>query len=237
MPSFSRGNKAALALSVLFVLLAAPAHAGANCEETTMAPEALADSFDAALGLKAWLDERNPGVAIIARRGQNLDEYGLRYSHAGFALKNPQTGAWTVLHMLNACGSDRSNLFENGLAEFFGDSLYSTEVAVSIPAAPIQAELLKVLAPQTRFLMHNARYSAVAYPFALKYQNSNGWVLETFANAVGQGELTGREQAQAVLRQMNYVPDIMAVGTLKRLGARAGPTCSQNEAWSLRCWR
>ena len=34
------------------------------------------------------------------------------------------------------------------------------------------------------------------------------------------GELTGREQAQTVLLQLGYAPDVMTIRTMKRLGAR-----------------
>lgn len=204
----------------LAALFSGPALAGANCDDTPLLPEAVADAFDAALGLETWLNQHKPDVAIIARRGQNLDEYGLRYSHAGFAVRNAQTGAWTVVHELNACGTAVSGLHEQGLAEFFSGNLQSTEVAVSVPVPELQQQLLKALSPANRFLMHHANYSAVAYPYALKYQNSNGWLLETFVNAVGNVGLTGREQAQAVLQQQGYKADVMVIRAAKRLGAR-----------------
>ena len=76
---------------------------------------------------------------MLARAGQNLNEYGLRYSHLGFAYRD--TNGWRVVHKLNQCGSARASIYRQGLGEFFMDDLYRYEAALVVPTAEVQALL------------------------------------------------------------------------------------------------
>jgi hypothetical protein len=57
-------------------------------------------------------------VLLIARAGQDLSKYGLRYSHLGIAYRDDAAlggrGAWRVVHKLNQCGSSRSDAVPPG---------------------------------------------------------------------------------------------------------------------------
>ena len=53
------------------------------------------------------LDQTGARVVVLARAGQDLTEYGLRYSHLGFAYRDGEHGPWRVVHKLNQCGSSR----------------------------------------------------------------------------------------------------------------------------------
>lgn len=195
-------------------------YAGRSCEEAQASPLATAKAFDAAAGLQDWLNKTPAKVAIIARRGQDLSKYGLVYSHVGIAAKDDR-GAWLFFHELNTCGSARSVLYQQGLAEFFADDLLSAEVAVAIPEPWLQARLGQiVMRKEELHRMHEPAYSAVAYPFSLKYQNSNGWVLETLARAASDKMLRDRASAQAWLKTDGYAPDVLYISTLTRLGGR-----------------
>jgi hypothetical protein len=73
--------------------------------------------------------------------------------------------------------------------------------------------------------MHQPLYNMVAYPFSEKYQNSNQWALELFAQALSQQAafvtpITNRKQAQQWLKLTNYEPTTMKLGAMTRLGAR-----------------
>ncbi len=204
---------------VVTVLASTSAWAGRACEERTAAPEATANAFDAALNLKTWLDKAQPRVALVARRGQNLEKYGLRYSHMGYVVHDP-AGGWTIVHDLNKCGTAEADLYEQGLAEFFADDLFSYEVAIVVPTPELQSRLLDALSPAKRFAMHEAHYSAVAYPFATKYQNSNGWLLETYVQALSPVPLVGRTEAQHALQALQYAPSVLDIGPMTRLGGR-----------------
>jgi hypothetical protein len=199
--------------------VAGTAHAGRACEEKTVAPEKTAIAFDTAAHLARTLEASGQEVAILARRGQNLEKYGVSFSHAGFAVK--ENGAWQIYHELNLCGSALSKLYVQGLVEFLADDLLSQEVAVVVPEPWLQSRLKQVLASkEEQFRMHHPAYSAVAYPFSTKYQNSNGWVLETYARAAADLKLENREQAQGWLKAAGYAPNIIQLGALTRLGGR-----------------
>ena len=164
------------------------------------------------------LGERRAQVVVLARAGQNLSEYGLRYSHLGFAYRDG--AAWRIVHKLNHCGTAQASLYRQGLAEFFLDDLDRYEAAVVIPTPEVQAHLLPALRDNTRVAMLNMpAYSMVAYPWAQTYQQSNQWALETLA-MVEDPAVRTREQAQAWLKLKGYTPTTLRLSPLKRLGAR-----------------
>lgn len=97
-----------VALGALLLGMPRPAHAGADCTLQTMAPTRIADAAATALMVVAALDDRNAPVAMVSRVGTDLSKHGLRYSHAGFAVRDHRDGRWTVVHLLNDCSSDGS---------------------------------------------------------------------------------------------------------------------------------
>ena len=76
-------------------------------------------------------------MVVLARAGQDLSQYQLRYSHLGWAYKTAE-GPWRVLHKLNTCGAATGALYRQGLGEFFLDDLwrYGAGWAVPLPALP-----------------------------------------------------------------------------------------------------
>ena len=212
-------SSAKLVVFVVTSLIAGTAVAGRSCEEHQPTAEQTAVAFDTALNLTKILDATGQKVAIIARRGQNLEKYGILFSHAGLFVK--EASGWAVYHDLNLCGSTVAKLFRQGLADFFADDLLSQEAAVVVPEPWLQDRLIQVLtSKEETFRMHQQSYSAVAYPFATKYQNSNGWLIETYARAASDVLLPGREEAQAWLKVAGYKPSVVEIGALTRLGGR-----------------
>jgi hypothetical protein len=214
---------AALCAGALTALItfAPAAHAGRQCEQTTVGAQQTSAAFEAALRLQTLLNTGNQKAVIIARRGQDLEKYGITFSHAAFAIKDRDGKGWSVYHDLNICGSDVSQLYEQGLAEFFADDLLSTQIAIAIPEPWLQDRLVQLLNnPAERARMHTKKYSAVAYPFARKYQNSNGWLLETYARAASDDLLGDREDAQNWLKRQRYTPSVLHLGPMTRLGGR-----------------
>lgn len=198
---------------------AADAVAGRACETLQAPAGQTAVAFDTALNLAKTLDASGQKVAVIARRGQHLEQYGLAFSHAGFAVK--LQGEWVVYHELNLCGSATAKLYSQGLAEFFADDLVTQEIAVVVPEPWLQDRLAQLLASKDEmFRMFQPAYSAVAYPYSVKYQNSNGWLLETYARAASDVLLPSRDEAQAWLKVAGYQPSVIEVGPLTRLGGR-----------------
>lgn len=195
------------------------AHAGRSCE--TRPPEAsrIEKGLTLAERTQTALNAGGAKVVMLARAGQDLSRYGLRYSHLGWAYK-AANGQWLVVHKLNGCGTSEASIYRQGLGEFFLDDPYRFETAWVVPTAEVQDKLLAVLQDSTRMTaMHTKPYSVVSYAWATKYQQSNQWALETLAVAMDDN-IRSREQAQAWLKYKNYQPSSLTISALTRLGGR-----------------
>jgi hypothetical protein len=206
------------AVAAALALVTAAAHAGRSCENRPPRVDAIQRSMQLAEHTAQALDQSGAQVVALARIGQNLSEYGVRYSHFGLAYRD--NGKWRVVHKLNQCGTAHAAVYRQGLGEFFLDDLYEYEAAVVIPTPEIQARLLPVVRDNARLAQLNTpAYSMVAYPWSQTYQQSNQWALETFAMAQ-EPAATTRERAQAWLRLQGYAPTTLHIGPMKRLGGR-----------------
>lgn len=216
------------ALAVLALLLGAPAWAGRAC--TAPQPPKTA-TIERALTLAertlAALDHSGADVVVLARAGQDLSRYGLRYSHLGFAYRQRDAqgaSVWRVLHKLNQCGTAVSALYRQGLGDFFLDDLWRFEAAWVVPTPEVQRKLLAVLTDPARAVhLHHRPYSMVSYVWGLDYQQSNQWAIETLAmalDAAGPGGWATRDQAQKWLYTHDYQPSVLTIGAMTRLGAR-----------------
>lgn len=226
MKTFARGLSLASLLTLACVAL--PAHAGRNCEARLPDAWGVQRSMNLAVSTAKALDDSGAQVVLLARAGQDLSKYRLSWSHMGWAYRETaaqtdgakSTPVWRVVHKLNQCGSDRGDLYRQGLGEFFMDDPVRFEAAFVVPNPEVQARLLAVLQNKRRVdALHSAPYSMVAYPWAQTYQQSNQWALETLAYAVEPTSIT-RERAQAWLRFKGYEPTVLRISPLTRLGAR-----------------
>jgi hypothetical protein len=216
------GAALVMAAATAFTALPQPAHAGQSCEAKPLRAVQMADALELAARTSQWLDASGAQVVLIARRGQNLDEWNLRYSHLGWAYKDANAKAWRVVHKLNQCGTAEGSVYRQGLGEFFLDDLYALEAGIEIPRPEVQSALLTVLQDASRVtLMHHRPYNMVAYPWSRRYQQSNQWAIETLAMAMEPGA-TSRERAQAWMQFKGYQPTVLRVNPMKRLGARVG---------------
>lgn len=195
--------------------------AGQSCEEHPLHPVTAQRALNLALETRDRLDASGASVALIARAGQNLTRYGVRYSHLGFVWRDHPKGRWRVVHQLNECGTARSEIFDEGLANFFLDDLWKMEAVILIPAPQTQKGLSALLTAKRHLAFHNAHYNMVAYAFSTRYQNSNQWALEILAAAGARdAQVETREQAQQWLQLTGYQPAELKLDTLTRLGAR-----------------
>jgi hypothetical protein len=202
--------------------------AGQTCEEAELNPHKIMQGFELAQKLKLYLDESQASVALVARAGQDLRQYHLRYSHLGIAQKDAQ-GRWIIMHELNECGTAKSGLFNEGLANFFMDDPFQYESLILIPQAQFQEKILATLNSPIAKNLHFSQYNMLAFPFSMQYQNSNQWVLEVLASALST-ELASapsyedianyRIKAQSWLQSNQYQPDTISLSALTRLGAR-----------------
>jgi hypothetical protein len=210
--------KPALAAAALALALAGPAHAGRPCEGQAATVRQVEQGLRLAEATMRALDASGAEVVLLARAGQDLSKYGLRWSHLGFAYR--QDGTWRVMHKLNDCGTDRAAVYRQGLGEFFLDNPFRYEAAFVTLKPELQQALLPVLADNARVArLNEPRYSMVAYAFGTKYQQSNQWALETLAGVAGPA-INSRGDAQAWLQGQGYEPTDLHLSTLTRLGGR-----------------
>ncbi len=208
----------ALLLVLAAALGASPAQAGRSCEQKP--PDALKvqRSLTLAQHVAQQLDASGADVAVLARVGQDLSAYGQRYSHIGLAYRDGTQ--WRVAHKLNQCGTAQAAVYRQGLGEFFLDDLFDHEAGIAVLSPDVQARLLPVLRDNRRLAaMHTAAYSMVAYAWAVQYQQSNQWALETLAMAQDPA-ITNRVGAQSWLQSRGYTPSTLHLSAAKRLGAR-----------------
>jgi hypothetical protein len=203
------------------LLLPLAAEAGQQCHEVQPGPEAVRKGLALGLKTREALQRENPELALIARAGQDLRKWNLTYSHFGFVRRDHPQGPWIVTHQLNHCGRAESDLFDEGLANFFLDDPFRYEALILVPSPALQRRLAEVLAGPAPKRMHQPHYNMLAFPFSTQYQNSNQWALELIAVAAAQDfVIANRPQAQAWLRAAGYTPHTAEIDAMTRLGAR-----------------
>jgi hypothetical protein len=208
-------------IAVSIAAIAPGAHAGRSCEERPVAAEKVQHALEVAHQVRQRLDDSGAELVLIGRAGQDLSKWGLKYSHFGIAWRDHTKGRWLVVHELNQCGTDRADLFDEGLGNFFLDDLWKIEAVVLVPGAATQQRLAQVLKDGRHLDFLERHYSMVAYPFSTRYQNSNQWALEVIAASLARPlSISSRGQAQEYLQRAGYEPTELTLGTLTRLGAR-----------------
>lgn len=208
------------ALMLGAMLVSSAVHAGNACEEKKPQASDFVQGMALAARTHAVLEASDAQVVLIARVGQDLSQYGLRYSHMAFAWRDHPKGRWLVVHELNGCGTAESALFNEGLGNFFTGGMFAYETRVVVPSPQVQQRLAAMLASNAPQRMHSARYNMLAYPFSTAYQNSNQWLLESWAAAMSEFPVNDRTQAQAWLKLANYRPITLEIPAMKRLGGR-----------------
>ncbi|MEO8384243.1 MAG: DUF2145 domain-containing protein [Betaproteobacteria bacterium] len=210
-----------LILAVVFATAIGVAQAGTSCEQRAPDAKVVEQALGLAFKTRQKLEASGGEVALIARAGQNLSQYGVRYSHLGFVWRDHPKGAWRVVHELNECGTAASDIYDEGLGNFFLDDLWKMEAVIVVPGVPMQKRLVSVLSTWQHLSLHDPHYNIVAYPFSTQYQNSNQWALEVIAVAESlDTPVKTRRQAQQWLELAGYQPTELKLDSLTRLGAR-----------------
>ena len=221
-----RASAAALVCAAA-ALTTQTAHAGRSCESKPLTLAVMEQALNLAVRTWRTLDDSGAKVVVLARAGQDLSKYQLRYSHLGLAYKTEDADGkpvWRVLHKLNQCGAATADIYRQGLGDFFLDDLWRYQAAWIVPTPEVQDKLLALLRDESRALrLHEKSYNMVAYPWSTQYQQSNQWAMETLAMAVTAQDATpvsSRAQAQAWLQFKGFEPTTLKIGALTRLGAR-----------------
>ena len=215
-----RRRAAAFALAAGFAVPWAACHAASTryCEPSQpLSAEQKDKLFRFGAVIKAELAASGRGMAIVARSGLDLSRFQMRYSHAGFSLRDSPETPWAVRQLYFACDEKRPRLYDQGLSAFLLGSQEAAigYVSVLLLPPPDSAELQAAALDKPRALqLLGAEYSANAYPFSVQFQNCNQWVLELLASARGRlaGAETLRARAQAWLQAQGYAPTVFDVG-------------------------
>lgn len=204
-------------------LLAGAAQAGSlqSCSsEPSLDAGAQSVLLQASLALKSELEQHGQGVALIARSGLALSWFGMRYSHAGLALKHSPESPWAVRQLYFACDEGHPRLFDQGLTGFLMGTLEPERGFLSVLLLPAEAAApLEALALDNRqaLALLDGQYSANAHVWGQEYQNCNQWLAELIATAWGALPMPPgliaepkavRAAAQAWLREQGYRGDL-----------------------------
>lgn len=212
-----------LALGAALIAWAGSAEAGRSCEDRPLTADVMVKGLNLAArtakALDAEFQKNGTQVVLLARQGQDLSKYDLKYSHYGWAYRTP-AGPWRVAHKLNECGTASGHIYRQGLGEFFLDDMWRYEAAIQIPTPAVQQALLKFLNAPTVLRLQNEPYSMVSYVWSSKYQQSNQWATETLAAAMEPAAIQNRAQAQAWLQSKGYEPSALIIRAFSRLGGR-----------------
>ena len=217
-----RSSLAALLLGLL-ALTSPLAHAGRSCETRPVTIQSLERGLSLAQQTSMALNATDANVVLLARAGQDLTQYRLKWSHLGWAYRTQDTdgqSVWRVVHKLNTCGTRVASVYRQGLGEFFLDDPWRYQAAWVVPSQAVQDQMLPLLQNDARATrLHQAPYSIVSYAWGQKYQQSNQWAIETLATSMEAGA-TDRQRAQAWLQFKGYEPTALNIGPLTRLGGR-----------------
>lgn len=212
-----RGVLAAAVMA--WLLAAAPAAlAGASCEEKPVGPAALAAAADTARWTHDALEAVGAEVALLSRAGTDLSKYGLHYSHVGFVVRDHPDGRWTVVHLLNRCGTARSGLFAQGLVNYFADGLVAQDVRIDWLAPGLAARVAETLRGPVPRAVHDPRYNVISRPDVAGSQNSTEWVLDVLTAAqLPPGSVPDRAPVLARQRADGFAADRLSIAYSKRV--------------------
>ena len=175
--------------------------------------------------VKEELERSGASVAVVSRAGLDLARFGLRYSHAGLALKDNPNSPWSVRQLYYACDEARPRIFDQGMAGFVLGAEEPTQGHLSLVLLPdaqgaaLQAAALDAQAP---LALLAGEYSANAYAWSTRYQNCNQWLVELIASAWGAVP-PERAQAQRWLRERGYEAEPVNVGRTLIIAAHFVP--------------
>jgi len=162
--------------------------------------------------VKQELERTGARAALVSRAGTDLSRFGIRYSHAGIALRDSPNAPWSVRQLYYACDESRPRLFDQGMPGFVlgADAAKLGYVSlVTLPAPQDAALESAALDKPLALTLLASDYSANAYAWSTRYQNCNQWVMEMLAGAWGRRR--GRDDAQHWLREQDYEPEAVQI--------------------------
>lgn len=214
-----------LCLILVWLPASEPVQAGRDCTQKELSAEAIRSGFETGLSLFQYLQDledssgESPKVVLLGRVGSDLSKHGLRFSHMGFAVRDHPAGPYTVVHLLNHCARPTSDLYVEGLANFFLDDPFAYDAWLVVPTPQLQDELAERLLGTVSQRLQDRRYNMVAHARSPHSQNSNQWVLEILASAIeNTSPRSDRRKIQKLPVMKSFRGDRIRISRWKRLG-------------------
>lgn len=236
MPDFLRRAAAIFALAV-FAPFIAPAIAEEDCPTVRMGAEGHRKAAQLADKVLAHLQTTDAKVVLLGRAGSDApqkrfaEKIGFwNYTHAGLAYRNHPDGEWTVAHLLNICG-EKSGVFAESFLKFYLDNPHEYRAVAAVPSAQMQDALEELIVREDAAAgyRNGSVYSSISYPFSLARQNSNEYILDTFAAALARMDgatILSREDAKEYFlssaHRDKFAPEIIRTNFFEALGASFG---------------
>ena len=123
------------------LLMSPAARSGQPCGELPLDATEMASATQLGDEVRDALERSGATLAFIARVGIDMSEFGLHYSHVGVAWRDHPNGRWMTFHLLNACGTPRSELLEQPLENFYKVKLFDYDALIAIPSLDVQIRL------------------------------------------------------------------------------------------------
>lgn len=204
-------------VAVLGAMLLSVAVAGQNCSTQPADARVLSEASAAAERSFAALAQGPGDIALIARVGQDLSAHGLHYSHVGIVLREHPDGPWTVVHLLNECGTARSAVYAEGLLNFFLDGMHSYEAKIVWLKPQLARPLLQLMQGEAPVALHDPDYNVIARWNSARDQNSTAWVLALLGAALNPAGRHDPRASIAATAQDGFVPSTIRIAYGKRL--------------------
>lgn len=137
--------------------------------------------------IKRELEQSGEVMALISRSGLDLGHFDVRYSHAGWSLRESPNAPWSVRQLYYACDEHQPRIFDQGMSGFVlgtNNPAIGFVSVVLLPPASAAAVARAALSKREALALLASTYSANAYPFNTRYQNCNQWVIELLADAL-----------------------------------------------------
>lgn len=141
------------------------------------------------------LAQKGARIAIIARVGRDRESLpaGISFTHTAFAVYSQITTAdnrkipgYAIYNLYQRAESPNiSDLVIDYPVDFFA-GVELLEAGIIIPTPELQERLLKVIESDTYKNLHNPKYSVIANPFTLDFQNCTEHTLDIITAAIYQ---------------------------------------------------
>lgn len=201
--------------------IAPTAWSGQDCQIEAATPAILAQASAAAERTWSALESHPGDIALVARVGQDLSRFDLRYSHVGIVLRDHPQGSWTVIHQLNECGTGTSGIYAEGLLDFFLDGMVSYDSRIIWLKPELAASLTQVMRSTLPTRLHDPDYNVIARFGSRRTQNSTAWVLALLGAALAGDEAVARtpdpQRGLARAADHGFEPSVLRIGYGERL--------------------